>query len=200
MVKHRDDCDSTECVTECDCGRGSYQKCLYRSCYECFLDRRSHYIMCILCGRWHSPEFDTCFKCKPQTHGRDDAAAALRWLILWRDGFTCRYCGIHQGEEQVDPRRGPVYAEMHVDHIVPCAAGGTADEWNLQVLCSVCNISKGSAWWPGCRHDRAKTELCRMYFLLGRTYFGEEEWQKFYNDVLRYRQEKTWNTRERVFA
>jgi hypothetical protein len=82
---------------------------------------------------------------------------------------------------------------MHVDHVVPCAKGGLAVEWNLQALCQVCNIGKGATWYPGCRHDRAKTHLVRKYFLMGRTYFEPEERARFLADVAAYRATETWD-------
>jgi 5-methylcytosine-specific restriction endonuclease McrA len=33
---------------------------------------------------------------------------------------------------------------MHLEHIVPLAAGGTSDEENLWLACPLCNGSKGS--------------------------------------------------------
>lgn len=33
---------------------------------------------------------------------------------------------------------------LHVDHIVPLACGGSNDATNLQVLCGACNMSKGA--------------------------------------------------------
>jgi len=32
---------------------------------------------------------------------------------------------------------------LEIDHIIPCCAGGTNDEGNLQVLCRSCNKKKG---------------------------------------------------------
>lgn len=193
------DCDKAECITQCECERGEYPSCQYRSCYDCFLDRRSDYLECILCGSWHNPAFDTCFKCRPQTQGRDDAALALRQLILWRDGHTCKSCGINAGELHHDPRRvkpgddGWCYAQMHIDHIVPCAKGGRADEWNLQILCEVCNTRKGSRWYVGCPYEEVRTRLCRTYFLLGRSYFNEENLDRFLDEWGRFRATRTWD-------
>jgi 5-methylcytosine-specific restriction endonuclease McrA len=193
------ECDDADCITECRCERSSYPSCKYHSCYQCFLDRRADYMQCIFCARWHSPEFDTCFKCRPSTRGRDDAALAIRQLIYWRDGQACHYCNIQAGEAHLDPRvlrpndDGMRYAQMHIDHIVPCAHGGTADEWNLQVLCEICNLAKGSKWWPGCKYENDRTALCRSYFTLGRYYFDQDTWERFHTEVQLWRLTRTWD-------
>jgi 5-methylcytosine-specific restriction protein A len=54
-----------------------------------------------------------------------------RTRIMERDGFRCRRCGA-----------GPNDARLVVDHVVPVAKGGTADESNLQTLCHPCNSGK----------------------------------------------------------
>ena len=56
---------------------------------------------------------------------------ALRWRVLQRDNFTCQYCG--QSAPSV---------MLHVDHIVPRAAGGTDDMDNLLSACAACNIGR----------------------------------------------------------
>jgi len=40
--------------------------------------------------------------------------------------------------------REPLAGGHHLDHIVPLAAGGTNDKYNLQLLCAICNCSKGA--------------------------------------------------------
>lgn len=59
-------------------------------------------------------------------------STALRFTILERDQFTCRYCG----------RSAPDVA-LHVDHIVPRVEGGTDHESNLVTACADCNLGKG---------------------------------------------------------
>jgi 5-methylcytosine-specific restriction endonuclease McrA len=210
---HDELCDG-DCIKDCSCGRGFFPACKYKSCYDCFLDRRADYIACIFCGRWHNPEFDTCFTCRPLTHGRDDAARALRQLILWRDQYACRYCGAVEGELQMDPRKirpacqpncrwehshlikdddGLRATTLHVDHIVPCKHGGRAVEWNLQVLCNVCNISKGATWYPGCRHDHTKTRLCKAYRLIANGYFSAPTLEDFMSEWGAFRATGTWD-------
>lgn len=59
---------------------------------------------------------------------------ALRWQIWERDNFTCRQCGSRRN--------------LHVDHIIPEAAGGPTVEQNLQTLCVGCNGRKGARLMP----------------------------------------------------
>jgi hypothetical protein len=40
--------------------------------------------------------------------------------------------------------RGAVkYEEIHFDHIIPWAKGGSSDEHNIRLLCATCNLKKG---------------------------------------------------------
>jgi 5-methylcytosine-specific restriction endonuclease McrA len=59
----------------------------------------------------------------------------MRFAVLERDGFKCRYCGRGAKQEVV----------LHVDHVQPRSAGGTDDIDNLVTACQECNIGKGSA-------------------------------------------------------
>jgi hypothetical protein len=191
---HNELCDGHTCYVTCGCGRGAYPSCRYNSCYPCYLDRRADYVSCILCGRWHSWAFDTCFKCRPATAGRDDAARALRQLILHRDTYACRECGAGEGDEQYDPRADdhrPVV--LQVDHIVPCRMGGHADEWNLQVLCALDNATKGALWHVGCRYETVRTELMRRYFWIAPTYFAPDDLARFRAEVAAWRATGTWD-------
>jgi len=61
--------------------------------------------------------------------------ARLRFTVLQRDGFRCRYCGRTAGEPGV---------VLHVDHVVPVAAGGTTIEGNLVTACAECNLGKAT--------------------------------------------------------
>lgn len=56
-----------------------------------------------------------------------------RFEIFKRDGFKCQYCGAH-----------PPTVLLHVDHIVPVAAGGENDTDNLVTACQPCNAGKGA--------------------------------------------------------
>ncbi|GAC1376885.1 MAG: hypothetical protein NVSMB4_06000 [Acidimicrobiales bacterium] len=57
----------------------------------------------------------------------------LRYEILRRDNFACRYCGL--------PAAGGV-VQLHIDHVIPVAMGGTNDASNLTAACPDCNRGK----------------------------------------------------------
>lgn len=54
----------------------------------------------------------------------------LRFEILRRDAFTCRYCGSG--------------ANLTVDHVVPTALGGSDEPENLTTACADCNSGKSA--------------------------------------------------------
>lgn len=54
-----------------------------------------------------------------------------RFAVLRRDGYRCRYCG-----------RTSETVELHVDHVVSVAAGGSDDMSNLATACQDCNLGK----------------------------------------------------------
>ena len=56
---------------------------------------------------------------------------ALRFEVLRRDQFTCRYCGRTASE-----------AKLHVDHVHPQTLGGKDTLDNLVTACEDCNIGK----------------------------------------------------------
>jgi hypothetical protein len=66
---------------------------------------------------------------------RDPIRAQMRFRVLQRDGFRCRYCG--------RPGNAPGVV-LHVDHVVPLAAGGTSTEDNLLTACEECNLGKST--------------------------------------------------------
>ena len=65
--------------------------------------------------------------------GRSDLKGwyKLRWQILYRDKYTCQYCG------QAAPN-----VQLEVDHIIPVVDGGTDDLSNLATSCWACNRGK----------------------------------------------------------
>lgn len=58
----------------------------------------------------------------------------LRYEVLRRDNYTCRYCGASAPE-----------VLLEIDHVVPRSAGGTDARENLQVLCDSCNAGKSAS-------------------------------------------------------
>lgn len=56
-----------------------------------------------------------------------------RFEVFKRDRFTCAYCG-----------RTPPEVLLHVDHVVPKAAGGSDDITNLITSCQTCNLGKSA--------------------------------------------------------
>jgi 5-methylcytosine-specific restriction endonuclease McrA len=66
---------------------------------------------------------------------RDPLRAQLRFRVLERDGFRCRYCGRTASEPGV---------VLHVDHVVPVSAGGATREDNLRTACEECNLGKAA--------------------------------------------------------
>lgn len=62
---------------------------------------------------------------------RGRSYCGMRFRVLTRDQFTCRYCG----------RKAP-NAELHVDHVFPRSAGGKNEIENLVTACVDCNLGK----------------------------------------------------------
>lgn len=58
---------------------------------------------------------------------------SLRFKILNRDNFTCRYCGKKAHD-----------SEIEVDHIIPRSKGGCDSEDNLITSCFSCNRGKAA--------------------------------------------------------
>lgn len=54
----------------------------------------------------------------------------VRMFVWQRDGGRCTQCGSQQ--------------RLEFDHVIPIAKGGSNTERNIQLLCEVCNRSKGS--------------------------------------------------------
>lgn len=61
----------------------------------------------------------------------DPLPGTLRWQVIKRAMGRCEACGVSSEVRALE-----------VDHIVPRSQGGTNDLWNLQALCSLCNVQK----------------------------------------------------------
>lgn len=57
----------------------------------------------------------------------------LRFKVLARDNYTCRYCGA----------KAPGVV-LHVDHVVPRSRGGRDELGNLVAACQACNQGKAA--------------------------------------------------------
>jgi hypothetical protein len=55
----------------------------------------------------------------------------LRFKVLSRDNYTCRYCGAKAPD-----------VKLHVDHVIPKALGGRDRLDNLVTACEACNLGK----------------------------------------------------------
>ena len=60
--------------------------------------------------------------------------ARLRFRILNRDGFSCKYCGNRPTSSKE--------VILAIDHIVPFSKGGSNSESNLITVCNLCNYGK----------------------------------------------------------
>ena len=70
---------------------------------------------------------------KPSKPQKRSLAKSLRWAVLERDGRRCVYCG-----------KTPQESELHVDHKVSVADGGSDSLDNLVTACAACNLGKGA--------------------------------------------------------
>jgi 5-methylcytosine-specific restriction endonuclease McrA len=69
----------------------------------------------------------------PRLAKRQRASEAQRFFLSQRQAGRCAICGFH------------LAVNMHVDHIIPRAKGGSNAISNLQLVCARCNIKKGKA-------------------------------------------------------
>ena len=69
---------------------------------------------------------------------RSQITNGLRFRILERDGFRCRYCG-------KSPQEG---AQLEVDHLLAVSNGGDNSEANLVASCFECNRGKRARVLP----------------------------------------------------
>ena len=74
------------------------------------------------------------------------AVAFSRRNIYKRDHYTCQYCGVRPGTE-----------ELTIDHVVPRAQGGESRWDNCVLACLACNKARPTARRsrPGCNCQAA---------------------------------------------
>lgn len=109
----------------------------------------------------------------------------LRFEVLKRDGFRCRYCGATA-----------ISSLLHVDHVVPQADGGSDDPVNLIAACADCNLGKSDVPLDESRLKMGPTpeemveraEQVRAYLAtLVEFEAAREELREHYSDVWRGR-------------
>ncbi len=66
---------------------------------------------------------------------RDYIPTTVRHRVAEAAHYRCGYCQTQQAV---------VGIPLHIEHIIPLAAGGDSDEDNLWLACSVCNNYKGT--------------------------------------------------------
>jgi 5-methylcytosine-specific restriction endonuclease McrA len=72
-------------------------------------------------------------KCRDKNNPHNSSLLVLRFKILSRDSFECKYCGKNPIEDKI---------KLQVDHITPKSSGGLLEYDNLITSCNLCNISK----------------------------------------------------------
>ncbi len=99
-------------------------------------------IQCQTCGEEFEPQRSTAKFCSDQCRYRWNTAGSkrkripdsVRFAVLERDRFRCRYCGTGSDE-----------AELKVDHLQAVDKGGALTALqNLVTACNRCNSGKGN--------------------------------------------------------
>lgn len=102
---------------------------------------------------------------------RKPLSKGVRFEVLKRDGYRCRYCGN-------TPADGVL---LHVDHIVAVAEGGSNELSNLATACLPCNLGKGKkphespAPAPSLEDERERLEQMQEWTALQRELMARRE-------------------------
>jgi 5-methylcytosine-specific restriction endonuclease McrA len=101
------------------------------------------------------------------------AVSFSRRNVFKRDHWTCQYCGVQPGGE-----------ELTIDHVVPCSRGGTSTWENCVLSCIVCNKRKADR-----TPEQARMKLRRAPVrpawkpLYARHEVRIESWSKFVSET-----------------
>lgn len=87
---------------------------------------------------------------------RKPISKSVRFAVLARDQFKCRYCGTDASS-----------ARLVIDHIIPVKVGGSSEFDNLISACEPCNQGKSANVLPMGLNDteRAKIQQEREYLI-----------------------------------
>lgn len=100
---------------------------------------------------------------------RKSISQSMKWRVLAKDFFCCRYCGRQAGD-----------VVLHVDHIVAVKNGGKNDEDNLCAACDACNSSKGAKKLEPVPADRRQKSI----EALGKLLSARDEYPETYGRML----------------
>jgi len=102
----------------------------------------------------------------------------LRFAVLDRDGFRCKYCGKTAGE-----------SKLEVDHVIPVTLGGDDTMDNLATSCKKCNRGKaGLALGDG----ETDSELAMRLKALDRRVDILTGIAELHTEVIRLRNKEMW--------
>jgi 5-methylcytosine-specific restriction endonuclease McrA len=101
-----------------------------KQCGQSFLKVSGKSIYCIECTYKRKKQKES--NRRPEKEGLAPTLR-LRFKILYRDHFTCQYCGRNPTEDNV---------KLEVDHVKPISNGGLDSMDNLITACRDCNQGK----------------------------------------------------------
>ncbi len=101
------------------------------------------------------------------------AVSFSRRNVFKRDRYTCQYCGIQPGEE-----------DLTIDHVIPRAKGGVSSWENCVLACLSCNGRKGSRL-PEQTAMKLRRKPVRPTWrpLYAHTTIRVESWSKFISEA-----------------
>ncbi len=94
-----------------------------------------------------------------------------RRALLLRDAYSCQYCGIQPGREN-----------LTIDHVIPRSRGGRTEWENVVAACAPCNRRKGNR-----TPDEAGMKLAshphrpRFWAMALLTMSNNDSWRKYLN-------------------
>jgi hypothetical protein len=92
--------------------------------------------------------------------GRRSIGARLRFRVLPRDGFRCRYCGATASDVQ-----------LVIDHVWPVVQGGGNEFENLVAACQPCNAGKADLELLPPEEEKLWEYLSQALFYVKRGHF-----------------------------